>query len=90
MTVRTDKEFILTDIIATSVPTSQNIYLSFKEDSVMKIRSLFVAGNTGGLFNLTSGIPFSPGADVVFNAQFVGSQVYLTITGYLSVRVNWD
>ena len=49
----------------------------------MKIRSLFVAGNTGGLFNLTSGIPFSPGPDVVFNAQFVGSQVYLTITGYL-------
>jgi hypothetical protein len=66
MTVPTDKEFILTDIIATSVPTSQNIYLSVKEDSVMKNRSLFVAGNTGGLFNLTSGIPFSPGADVVF------------------------
>jgi len=82
MTVPTDKEFILTDIIATSVPTSQNIYLSVKEDSVMKIPSLFVAGNTGGLFNLTSGIPFSPGPDVVFNAQFVGSQVYLTITGY--------
>ncbi|MFO7556758.1 MAG: hypothetical protein R6W88_16280 [Desulfobacterales bacterium] len=83
MTVPTDKEFILTDIIATSVPTSPNIYLSVKEDSVMKIRSLFVADNTGGLFNLTSGIPFSPGADVVFNAQFVGSQIYLTITGYL-------
>ncbi|MBA7496704.1 hypothetical protein ES702_07313 [subsurface metagenome] len=91
MAVPTDKKFILTDIIAKSskyYPDNFNVYLSVKEGSVMKIRSLFVETDEPGVFNLTSGIPFSPGADVVFNAEFsgsgVGSGVYLTITGYLS------
>ena len=47
----------------------------------MKIRSKL----SGGKENLTSGIPFSPGADVVFSLQLSDPMnVYLTITGYLS------
>ena len=88
MTVPTDKEFILTDIVATPIAggAAKEFDFSVKEHinappwEVTKIhlKSGYINLTSGifvtsGYINLTSGIPFSPGVDVViFSEMFSG------------------
>ena len=83
MTVPPDKKFILTDIVAgIKEPSRPRFFV--KEDSVWKILVTFDSfDGSSHSINLTSGIPFSPGANLVISNTVNEGYVYITITGYL-------
>jgi len=87
MSIPNDKQFILTDIVGSSFggASSANIYV--KEDTTKKLLVILKWGASYGMdsISFSSGIPFSPGTNVVISNLQTGNpyDLSITITGYL-------